>query len=462
MTLRLLLLTLFCQLTFAQQDFKVMSFEEYMGFVRKFHPLVKSANLEISAAQAALLTARGAFDPILAADFERKDFKGSTYYNVFNGTFKIPTWYGIELKAGIDDNNGQYLNPENLVPANGLGNVGISVPIAQDLFINKRMADLRKAKLQQTLGQAERNLMATEVLFEAAEAYFTWQRHYREYQLYQEFAKNAQIRLDGIKGLIREGDRPVIDSTEARIVVVNRNLSLEDSQLKLIKARLELSNFLWIDNNVPMELADGMMPEEDTEQKIEVVLQTSEMITDNIDIQTHPKVQALQTKVKMLEIERQLAANRLLPRADFGYSYLFQPNSFDSSRRFDDYKVGFNFYFPVFIRKERGNLQRAKLALTDADLSLKFETRQLENKIDAAQTEIASLKKQASLMSELVRDTGTMLNAEIRLFDAGESSLFLLNTRENTLISSRLSQIAVRNRLLSAHAKLFETLANPD
>ena len=186
------------------------------------------------------------------------------------------------------------------------------------------------------------------------------------------------------------------------------------------------------------------------------------MITSTVDLNQHPKVQALETKVKMLEIERRLAANRLLPRADFGYSYLFQPDSFDASRRFDDYKVGFNFYFPIFIRKERGNLQRAKLALTDANLSLKFETRQLENKIQAAQTEIVSLEKQASLMRELVRDTGTMLNAEIRLFEAGESSLFLLNTRENTLISSRLSEIAVRNRLLSAHAKLFETLANPD
>ncbi|OYQ41993.1 TolC family protein [Flavobacterium aurantiibacter] len=462
MKVRLLLFALIGQLSFAQDNPKIMSFEEYMGFVRKFHPLVKSADLEISAAQAALMTARGAFDPVLEADFERKDFKGSTYYNVFNGTFKIPTWYGIEIKAGIDDNNGQYLNPQNLVPATGLGNVGISIPIAQDLFINKRMADLRKAKLQQTLSRADRNLMATAVLSEAAEAYFSWQRQYREYELYQEFAKNAKIRLDGIKILIQEGDKPVIDSTEARIVVVNRNLSLEDSKLKLIKARLELSNFLWIENNVPLELAEDMIPEPDTEQRISEVLQTNEMITNNVDLNQHPKVQALETKVKMLEIERRLAANRLLPRADFGYSYLFQPDSFDASKRFDDYKVGFNFYFPIFIRKERGNLQRAKLALTDANLSLKFETRQLENKIQAAQTEIISLEKQASLMRELVRDTGTMLNAEIRLFEAGESSLFLLNTRENTLISSRLSEIAVRNRLLSAHAKLFETLANPD
>jgi hypothetical protein len=41
-----------------------------------------------------------------------------------------------------------YLNPENTVPNAGLTSLGISVPLGQGLFINQRMADLRKAKMQ--------------------------------------------------------------------------------------------------------------------------------------------------------------------------------------------------------------------------------------------------------------------------------------------------------------------------
>ena len=124
----------------------VFSYDEYLGFVRKFHPLVKIANLEISQAQANLLQARGAFDPKIEADFNSKDFKGNSYYSVFNGSFKIPTWYGIELKAAFENNQGLYLNPEQTLPNTGLTSVGITIPVLQGLVINQRMADLKKQK----------------------------------------------------------------------------------------------------------------------------------------------------------------------------------------------------------------------------------------------------------------------------------------------------------------------------
>jgi hypothetical protein len=31
--------------------------------------------------------------------------------------------------------------------------------------------------------------------------------------------------------------------------------------LKLAKAKLELANFLWLENNIPLELSDDLIPE---------------------------------------------------------------------------------------------------------------------------------------------------------------------------------------------------------
>lgn len=84
------------------------SFNEYLGFVKKYHPLVKTANLEISAAQANLMMARGGFDPKIEVDFSQKQFKDKEYYSILNSSFKIPTWYGIEIKAGFDNNEGVF------------------------------------------------------------------------------------------------------------------------------------------------------------------------------------------------------------------------------------------------------------------------------------------------------------------------------------------------------------------
>jgi outer membrane protein TolC len=461
MNLKSLILLLFSTWVVAQEsNLQELTFNEYLGFVKKYHPLVKSAGLEINQAQANLMMARGGFDPKIEVDFEQKKFKDSEYYSILNSSFKIPTWYGIEVKAGFDNNEGIYLNPENTVPNQGLTSFGISVPIGQGLFINQRMADLRKAKIQLNLSQAERNLMAVAVLYDASVAYFNWKRSFNEVTLYQNYLKNAEIRFKGVTQLIEQGDKPAIDSVEAGIIVRNRELSLEEAKLKLTKNKLELANFLWLENNVPLELQDNIIPEEKLELTIRETLRTNElMMTPSLE--NHPKINALENKIQMLDVERKLKANMLLPKIDLGYSYLSEPSYIDNYR-FQDYKVGVNFAFPIFLRKERGSLKLAKLKLQNAQFDLDLERVQLKNKINAQQAEITSLEKQKGYIDQLVTDYTTMLNSEERLFSFGESSIFLINSRENNLVSAQLSQLSIENKFFESNASLFKIMANPE
>lgn len=440
---------------------KEFSYNEFLGYVKKYHPLVKSANLQISSAQANLMMARGGFDPKIEVDFDQKKFKDSEYYSILNSSFVIPTWYGIEVKAGFENNEGIYLNPENTVPNQGLTSLGISIPLGQGLFINQRMADLRKAKLQIKLSQSEQKLLAVAVLYDASVAYFNWKRNYNEMKLYEAYTKNAQIRFTGVQSLIREGDKPAIDSVEAGILVKNRLLSFEDSKLKLNKAKLELSNFLWLENNIPLELADDLIPEEKLEQTIQETLQTNELLNSDISITNHPKINALQSKVDILTVDKKLKANMILPKIDLGYSYLSEPSYFDDYK-FQDYKVGLNFAFPLFLRKERGSLKIAKFKVQDAQLELDLERVQLKNKINAQQIEIKSLLKQKNIISDLVKDNNTMLTSEDRLFSFGESSIFLINSRENNLVSAQLAQLQIENRFFESNAALFKMMGNPE
>ena len=175
------------------------------------------------------------------------------------------------------------------------------------------------------------------------------------------------------------------DSVEAGIIVRNRKLSLEDSQLKLIKSKLELSNFLWLENNVPLELQDTIIPEIKLENTIKETLKTNELLVENISIENHPKINSLQSKLDILEVERKLKANSLLPKIDLGYHYLSEQSAW-SNTNFNNYKVGMNFSFPIFLRKERGGLQLAKFKIQDTQYSLDLERVQLKNKINAQQT----------------------------------------------------------------------------
>jgi outer membrane protein TolC len=437
------------------------SYNEFLGYVKKYHPLVKNADLEITRAQANLMMARGGFDPKIEVDFDKKQFKDKEYYSILNSSFKIPTWYGIEVKAGFDNNEGIYLNPQNTVPNQGLTSFGISVPLGQGLLINQRMADVRKAKMQVQLSQAERKLEAIAVLYDASIAYFNWKRNYDEVQLYKVYQKNADIRFKGIETLIKQGDKPAIDSIEAGIIVKNRTLSLEDSELKLAKAKLELSNYLWLDNSIPLELSDALIPENKLASTIQETLRTNDLQNQDFSITNHPKINALERKIDMLNVDRKLKANALLPKIDLSYSYLSEPSYIDNYQ-FNDYKIGVNFAFPLFLRKERGGLKLAQFKVQETQYALSLERVQLTNKITAQKTEITSLTKQRSLIEGLVKNNQTMLQSEERLFSFGESSLFLINTRENNLVSAQLAAIALENRFLISNSELFKIMANPD
>lgn len=456
---KIVVFLLFSISLFAQEkNLKELTFNEYLGFVIKYHPLVKQANLKLNEAQASLMQARGAFDPKIEVDFNEKQFKDSQYFSILNSSFKIPTWYGIELKAGFNNAEGIYLNPENTLPNSGLTSFGITVPVGQGLFINQRMADIRKAKIAINLNAAERNLEAIDVIYEASVSYMNWKRSYEEVKLYETYLENALIRYNGISKLIEQGDKPAIDSIEAGITLKTRRLNLEDARLKLTKAKLDLSNYLWLEDNIPLELNDDLQPENELSKTIRETLQINEL--GEIDLNNHPKIQALDSKINMLKIEKNLKANSILPKLDLSYNYLSEPSYIDNYR-FEDYKIGVNFSFPLFLRKERGGLKLANLKIQDAEFGLQFERKSLENKIKAQQQEITSIQTQREYNGRLVKDFSTLLNSEERLFEMGESSLFLINSRENSLVSSKINDIALENRYLNAVIGLYKTLANP-
>ncbi|MFP9112462.1 TolC family protein [Flavobacterium sp. RHBU_3] len=457
----LLALLLFGIVAHAQKlDKDILTFDEYLGYVKKYHPVLKRANLELSKAQAALLQARGGFDPKIEVDYDTKRFKDYEYYSLLSSSFKIPTWYGIEIKAAFDNSEGVYLNPQNTLPNAGLTSLGITVPIGQGLFINQRMADVRSAKLQQRLSVAERKLQAVAVLYDASAAYFNWLKAYKEAKMYADYLEYSQTRYKGILKLIEQGDKPAIDSVESGITIKSRRLSLVDAKLKLTKARLELSNYLWIED-VPVEISETLVPQDNLTGTIDESLNATAFTQTDSILANHPKIQAMETKISMLDVERKLKANMLLPKLNVGYHYISEPSYVDQFR-FEDYKLAVNFSFPILLRKERGALKLAKIKIQDASLQLHQERLQLKNKIDSQQAEITAIAEQREVISGLVNDYSTMLKSEERLFSFGESSFFLINTRENNLISARLQQIALENRYFFSKADLFKILANPD
>ena len=452
---------LFCfsGLVSAQDSTSVMSLSEYLGYVKSFHPIVKQANLIINESEAKLMKARGAFDPKLEVDYDRKKFKNTEYYDRLNASFKIPTWFGVELKGNFEENTGDFLNPEAFLPEDGLYNAGVSVPVARGLLTNSRMAMLRQSRLYVKQAQVDRQLLVNNILYNATVSYFNWLKTYNEKGVYEDFLTNAEMRFIGIKKSFEVGDKPAIDTLEARIALNNRKLNLEKSRITFVKSSLELSNYLWLNANTPIEIKDRIIPDANTFDTIDLTLNTSNLDIESFDIENHPKLQSLDYKFQNLNIEKRLKLNNLLPQIDLQYNFLSQIPEVSRSFSTSAYKSGVNMSFPLFLRKERGDLKLAKIKLQDTKFEIQNTRVGLKNKINAISQELDSYIIQNDYTDTIVNDYSKMLSAEERKFFLGESSLFLVNSRESKLIDAKLKAIDIENSFFKTKANLFNVLA---
>jgi outer membrane protein TolC len=448
-------------LSFSQDNSNLLGLEEYLGYVKKFHPIVKQAQLITSEGEAKLLKSRGAFDPKLEVDFANKKFKNSTYYDKLNATFKIPTWYGVELKANYENNEGTYLNPEFNTPEDGLYTAGISVSLAKGLLINKRMATLKQANLYTNQAEAKQTLIINEILFEAISGYFNWLKGYQEKLVFEGYLVNAENRLNIVRKSYLAGDKPAVDTLEASINLKNRKLDLEKASIKYIKSKLELSNYLWLEDNLPLELEQNIIPDANTINTIDIVLNSSVLNIDNDDfIQNHPKIKELQFKQESLLIEKRLKLNNLLPKIDLEYNFLSTDyeniNSFNTA----NYKSGLNISLPLFLRKERGDLALAKIKLKDIAFDISATEVSLKNKVNGTIQEIDSYRKQYQILKNLVIDYKQLVTSEERKFSLGEGSLFLINYREVKLIETELKRIDAEFNIFMSKSNLSRVINN--
>lgn len=454
------LFLLFVSAAFSQTDTNdtILGFDEYLGYVKAYHPIVKQANLKLDEGQAKLMKARGVFDPKIEIDYQRKTFKNTEYYDKLNATFKIPTWYGIELKGTFENNEGDYLNPEYKVPEDGLYSAGISFNVLQGLVLDARRAALKQAKLFAKQAEQDQLLAVNQILYDASLVYFNWLRQYKEMEVYQTFLENAVFRFNSVKQNVEAGETAAIDSVEARITLNNRKLNLEKARIQLLKAKLELSNYLWLENNLPVELQDGILPDVENVSNVDEVLGVSDSLLYNETLDGHPKLQSLNFKIDRLEVDKRLKINELLPKLELQYNFLSETPGVVRSFSTSAYKSGVNFRVPLFLRKERGNLKLSRLKLQEAQYQIDFTRQRLKNKIMAAKQTLASNALQNGFAKDVVRDYETLLQAESRKFSMGESSLFLVNSRETKLIEAKIKAIDIENKYLESVAQLFNNL----
>lgn len=447
-----LLLVLSFNLSAQTEVVNLLTFDAFMERVKAHHPLAMQADLRLNKGDAKLRKARGSFDPKLFSNVSQKYFSDKQYYSVINSGLKIPTWYGIEVKSGYTENDGVFLNPQNSTPGAGLWYAGISVPVVQGLFIDKRRAALNKAKIYKESTTAERDLLYNELLYSAGKTYWNWFENYNTIKVYQNALEVAQQRFEAVKQGALLGDKPSIDTVEASIQVQNRMLKLQEAKLNYKNATAMLSVYLWVDGIIPLEVDKITRPKSSEELGTVTVKQELKDALDSLT-NRHPLLRQYQYKIDQLKIDEKWKQEQIKPQLNLKYNALNQPVGNDAfvNYNLNNYTWGVEFRMPIFLRKERGNLELAKLKINDAELELVANQAAINYKAIAALNNLETTEQQITLYVRTVNDYSKLLNGERRMFDAGESSLFMVNSRESGFIKAQLKyiQLLTKNHIAS-------------
>lgn len=415
----------------------VLSFNTFLNNVSSNHPLLNRADNLIKGAQYELKAKRGEYDPMLSGNYENKFFDSKNYYSILSSEIKQPIFTSQYLKAGFEYGDGVFLNPEEKTASYGLPFLGVEASLLQGMFIDKRRADVLKAKEYVNLSIAERNEITNNVLFEALYTYAEWSFINKQLSVYDYFIRVAQIRNRGIISLSNSGEKPAIDTVEASILYQTRLLELQSLKIELQRKNADIISFNWLGEKKSSSLNANSIP--DSLDYLFDKMKSVMLRELNIDLLNNPVIAQYIAKEKILNIDVRFKKEMVKPKLDVKYNFLSaSTNPNNPQFTSNNYRWGASLSMPIFLRASRNDFKSAKINANNIGLELESKNNELNNKINYVKQSLNILTEQLNNATRNALFSKKLLEAEKLKFDNGESSLFLLNTRENNWLQSEI------------------------
>ena len=427
---------LFCFLGLRAQD--TLSFYQLLNSIQRNYPLyLKSDNLK-AVGKSNLKSAQGAYDPFLALGYDNKFYNSKNYYSQLDAKLKVPIFTSQYITGGYQYAQGNYINPENITSSAGMPFLGIEASVLQGLSIDKRRADVLKAKNYLSYYEAEAGQLQNELLYTAANNYTDWAYANKVLQLYNYFTKIAQQRLQAIKGIASIGEVAAIDSVEAAIVFQSRLLDMQSSIVQKNKSAAQVQNIYWPALSNAGNKDKNLMIKDSLGDLFDRSLKKITGIWGD-SMQANPLIKKYNALQGVLEVESRYKAELIKPKLDLSYNFLSPSTApLTTNLSTNNYKWGLNFSFPIFLRTARSDYKIAKLNAKNNNLEKEAKYNELKVKADFIKQNIQLLLDQFNMAKRNVSYSKQLLEAERLKFNSGESSLFLLNTREARWLESEL------------------------
>lgn len=431
-----LLLFIILQQAAISQNVVALNYDTFLKNVLENNPISKRADNIKQYGELQYKASKGNFDPFVSGTYENKNFNGSNYYSIINSGVKVPLFTAQNLKFGYEYGVGQNINPEQYTSSYGLPYVGLEVGLLQGMFIDYRRADLLKSKEYVNYYSAEKNIQLNNLLFESSLQYFDWLFSLKQLALNTYFMELAKLRLIGIESLANIGERAAMDTIEAAILYQSRLLDFQSANIEIQKQTNELATYNW-QTNAP-SVKEFYQPSDSLDLYFEKAKNSIVKLLYQ-DSTNNPVIDKYNSFQKVLAIDARLKKEMIKPKLNVNYNLLsYNPNSFSPVYTQNNYKWGADLSFPLLLRRSRNEYKMAKVNFQSNSYELANKSNEFDFKLNALKQTISILSEQLQNAERSVRYNKQLVEAEKLKFNNGESSLFILNARENKWLESEL------------------------
>jgi len=426
-----------------------LSAAQVIQIVKQYHPVAKQADILIEKAKTDITVAKGSFDPYLQNEASQKTFDGTLYYNYNRPELSIPTWFGVEISAGIEYLSGNRTPPEETKGESSY--IGISVPLAKNLLLDKRRAALQTARIFRDASVVEKRNIINQLLADALKAYWDWTLQYQVYTILANAVIVNEQRVSLIKTAYRLGDRPAIDTTEALTQLQSIELLKNQAWLHFQNAGLVLSVYLWTADANPYDLPESIVPADEM-TNINITIAPLPELSSLLETakKNHPELILYKYKLGALTVDKKLKFQELLPVINFRYNQLGKGYNIGKTAIAplfeNNFQYGLSIGIPLRLSEGRGAYRKAKLKITETTWQQQQKEAEVVVKVKSYFNELVTLKKQVALQEKAVANYQALQRGEEVRFRAGESSLFLINARENKTLEAlqKLQELKVK------------------
>ncbi|MEM6647230.1 MAG: TolC family protein, partial [Bacteroidota bacterium] len=320
---------------------------------------------------------------------------------------------------------------------------GVSVSPLQGFATDKRRAALSKALIEPDLAVAVQDRGRNLIVLDATEAFWMWVEAGRILQINRELLDLATQRLDLVVRQARAGETAAVDSVEAELAVVSREGKVVSAQRKAEEARVKLDVFLWNEDGTPQTIryTPPPVPLLPPPPDADVAVTTA--------FAQRPELQELALEQQQLDVEQRLAREQLRPDLKLEAQVVSYD---DGPLGVSDVKIGFKIDQPLFFRGGRSQVERANIEGQALRFKRDLLQRTVRADVEAVLVALEQSRQRVVVAERRVALAERLQAAEQRRFELGESTLFLVNQREQAFAEAREERVAAQVEVLLADA----------